>query len=94
MLEALKLKPECLEAVRRSLRRRGWRKGEHFTPGLGGCGNGLGLCPERSREPLGESKQRANVNRCAFEIGHLAATLENNLEKSRVEVGLPSKLSW
>ena len=76
--------------MRRSLGRRGWKKGKHFTQGFGGYVNGLDLCPERSRKPLREFKQRANVNRCAFEISHLAATLENNLEKSRVEVGLPS----
>ena len=80
--------------MRRSLGRRGWKKGAHFTQGFGGYVNGLGLCPERSRKPLGEFKQRANENRSAFEISHLATTLENNLEKSRVEIGLPSYLSW
>ena len=54
--------------MRRSLGRRGWKKGKHFTQGFGGYVNGLDLCPERSRKPLREFKQRANVNRCAFEI--------------------------
>ena len=29
-----------------------------------------------------------------FPPTYLATTLENNLEKSRVEIGLPSYLSW